>query len=231
MVPTVPEPPRPRPSIPRTVWALGLVSLCMDVSSEIIHYLLPLFLTTTLGVSVAVVGMIDGVAESTASIVKVFSGYLSDRFGRRKPWLLFGYGLAALSKPLFPLAGGALAVLGARFADRVGKGLRGEPLDRPQVLRDLQPLLGRVVELAVPRTVGRDRAAPRRAEDVQVRGARLVLEARSAALGADRAQEGAGERGRARRAPGGFRTAEPELRVAGVFQQGSLQVLDVEGGR
>jgi MFS family permease len=121
--------PRPRASIPRTVWALGLVSLFMDVSSEIVHALLPLFLTTTLGVSVALVGMIEGVAESTASIVKVFSGYVSDRSGRRKPLILLGYGLGALSKLLFPIASGAMLVFGARFVDRVGKGLRGAPRD------------------------------------------------------------------------------------------------------
>ena len=118
-----------RPSIPRTVWILGFVSLFMDVSSEIIHALLPLFLTTTLGASVAMVGLIDGIAESTASISKVFSGYASDRIGRRKPLILLGYGLGALSKPLFALAGSATLVLGARFADRIGKGLRGAPRD------------------------------------------------------------------------------------------------------
>jgi MFS family permease len=116
-------------AIPRTVWALGFVSLCMDASSETIHGLLPLFLTTTLGASVAMVGVIDGIAESTASIVKVFSGYLSDRLRRRKPLILLGYGLAALSKPLFPLADGAALVLSARFADRIGKGIRGAPRD------------------------------------------------------------------------------------------------------
>ena len=115
--------------IPRTVWALGLVSLFMDLSSEIIHALLPLLLTTTLGVSVAMVGLIDGVAEATGSISKVFSGYISDRIGRRKPLILLGYGLGALSKPLFALAGSAPVVLGARFADRIGKGLRGAPRD------------------------------------------------------------------------------------------------------
>jgi len=116
-------------NIPRTVWALGIVSLFMDLSSEIIHALLPLFLTTTLGVSVAMVGLIDGIAEATASISKVFSGYVSDRIGRRKPLILMGYGLGALSKPLFALAGSAPLVLGARFADRIGKGLRGAPRD------------------------------------------------------------------------------------------------------
>lgn len=122
-------PSKPSARIPRTVWALGLVSFFMDVSSETIHALLPLFLTTTLGVSVAMVGLIDGVAESTASISKVFSGYLSDRTGKRKPLILFGYGLGALAKPLFAIAGGPLVVLGARFADRIGKGIRGAPRD------------------------------------------------------------------------------------------------------
>lgn len=115
--------------VPRTVWALGLVSLFMDLSSEIIHALLPLFLTTTLGVSVVMVGLIDGIAEAAASISKVFSGYVSDRIGRRKPLILLGYGLGALSKPFFALAGSAPVVLGARFADRIGKGLRGAPRD------------------------------------------------------------------------------------------------------
>lgn len=118
-----------RPPLPRTVVALGLVSLAMDLSSEIIHALLPLFMVGTLGLSVALVGLIDGIAEATASITKIFSGWLSDRLGRRKPLILLGYGLAALSKPLFPLATGALPVLAARFADRIGKGIRGAPRD------------------------------------------------------------------------------------------------------
>lgn len=126
-----------RLKIPRTVWALGLVSLFMDLSSEIIHALLPLFLTATLGVSVTVVGLIDGIAESTASISKVFSGYLSDRFGRRKPLILLGYGLGALSKPFFALAGTASMVMGARFADRIGKGMRGAPRDA--LIADVTP--------------------------------------------------------------------------------------------
>jgi len=115
--------------LPRTVWALGVVSLFMDASSESIHALLPLFLTTTLGASVATVGLIDGVAEAVASFAKMVSGYLSDRFGRRKPLVLLGYGLAALSKPLFPLATSAVTVFAARFVDRIGKGLRGAPRD------------------------------------------------------------------------------------------------------
>ena len=101
----------------------------MDISSEIIHSLLPLFLTTTLGLSVAMVGLIDGVAEASASITKVFSGYLSDRIGRRKPLILIGYGLATLTKPLFAMAGSAQVVMAARFADRIGKGVRGAPRD------------------------------------------------------------------------------------------------------
>ena len=126
-----------RTVLPPTVWALGLVSLCMDVSSEIIHALLPLFMTATLGLSVATVGLIDGIAEATANITKLFSGWLSDRIGRRKPLILLGYGLAALSKPLFPVAAGALPILGARFADRIGKGIRGAPRDA--LIADVTP--------------------------------------------------------------------------------------------
>lgn len=118
-----------RQQLPRTVWALGLVSLFMDASSEIVHSLLPVFLTVTLGASVALVGLIDGISEATASVAKVFSGYLSDRMGRRKPLILIGYGLGALTKPLFALAGSPGVVLAARFADRTGKGLRGSPRD------------------------------------------------------------------------------------------------------
>ena len=123
--------------IPRTVWMLGLVSLLMDMSSEIIHALLPLFLTVQLGLSVAMVGLIDGIAEATASVTKLFSGYISDRFGKRKPLILIGYGLAALSKPVFALAGSAPLILGARFADRIGKGLRGAPRDA--LIADVTP--------------------------------------------------------------------------------------------
>lgn len=127
-----------RVGIPRTVWALGLVSLFMDLSSEIIHALLPVFLTTTLGASVALVGLIDGIGESTASITKMFSGYISDRIGRRKPLILLGYGLGAMSKPLFAIAAGPMPVLGARFADRIGKGLRGAPRDA--LVADVTPI-------------------------------------------------------------------------------------------
>ena len=115
--------------IPRTVWALGLVSLFMDLSSELVHSLLPVFMTTVLGASMLAVGIVEGVAEATASVVKLASGWLSDRLGRRKPLVVFGYGLAALSKPLFPLAGSVALVLGARFIDRIGKGIRGAPRD------------------------------------------------------------------------------------------------------
>ena len=118
-----------RAKIPRAVWVLGLVSLFMDISSEIIHALLPVFMTATLGLSVALVGLVDGIAEATASITKIFSGYISDRMGRRKPLILLGYGLGAASKPLFAIATGALPILGARFADRIGKGIRGAPRD------------------------------------------------------------------------------------------------------
>src|SRR5712692_10581652 len=116
-------------AIPKTVWALGLVSLFMDLSSELVHSLLPVFMTTVLGASMLAVGIVEGVAEATASVVKLFSGWLSDRLGRRKPLVVFGYGLAALSKPLFPLAGSVALVLGARFIDRIGKGTRGAPRD------------------------------------------------------------------------------------------------------
>src|SRR5437870_1518783 len=120
---------RRTPSLPRTVWVLGIVSLLMDLSSETYHALLPAFLTVTLGLPVAAMGALDGVAEATANIAKLASGALSDRQQRRKPWILLGYGLAAISKPLFPLANGVLPVLGARLVDRVGKGIRGAPRD------------------------------------------------------------------------------------------------------
>ena len=116
-------------SVPPTVWALGLVSLFMDISSEMIHALLPLFLVTTLGASAAVVGIIEGIAEATASIVKVFSGWLSDRLGNRKWLTVAGYALGAVTKPVFALAVTPFEVLAARFADRVGKGIRGAPRD------------------------------------------------------------------------------------------------------
>lgn len=123
------NPQAPRPRLPQTVWTLGIVSLLMDTSSELIHSLLPVFLVGTLGASVAYVGLIEGVGEATASIAKVFSGWLSDRIGQRKLLTVLGYGMAALTKPLFALAASPQAVLGARFLDRVGKGIRGAPRD------------------------------------------------------------------------------------------------------
>ncbi len=119
----------PLPRLPRTVWVLGFVSLLMDLSSEIYHALLPLFLTVTLGASAAVLGAIDGVAEATASFAKLAAGRLSDRHGKRKPLVLLGYGLAAATKPLFALATSPATVLGARLVDRTAKGIRGAPRD------------------------------------------------------------------------------------------------------
>ena len=118
-----------RPPLPPGVWALGLVSMFMDVSSEMIHALLPVFVVGTLGAGAIWLGVIEGIAEATASIVKVFSGALSDRWGKRKSLALLGYGMAALTKPLFPLAGSATTVFMARFIDRIGKGIRGAPRD------------------------------------------------------------------------------------------------------
>jgi MFS family permease len=119
----------PRARLPASIWALGFVSLLMDISSEMIHSLLPVFLTASLGASMLAVGLIEGAAESTALIVKVFSGAWSDWLGHRKPVALLGYGLGAASKPLFALATSVEMVLGARLIDRVGKGLRGAPRD------------------------------------------------------------------------------------------------------
>jgi MFS family permease len=126
-----------RPRLPRNVWVLGFVSLFMDLSSEIYHALLPAFITLVLGLPATALGAIDGIAEATASFAKLFSGRLSDRSLRRKPWVMAGYGLAALSKPLFPLAASAPAVMAARFADRIGKGIRGSPRDA--ILADETP--------------------------------------------------------------------------------------------
>ena len=120
---------RTRPPLPRNVWVLGFVSLFMDLSSEIYHALLPAFITIVLGLPATALGAIDGVAEATANFGKLFSGRLSDRSLKRKPWIMAGYGLAALSKPLFPLAASAPALMVARFADRIGKGIRGSPRD------------------------------------------------------------------------------------------------------
>jgi MFS family permease len=123
--------------IPAGIWVLGFVSLLMDVSSEMIHSLLPLFMVTTLGASVFAVGIIEGLAESSALIVKVFSGTLSDYLGKRKGLALLGYGLGALSKPLFAVASTVGIVLTARLLDRVGKGIRGAPRDA--LVADIAP--------------------------------------------------------------------------------------------
>jgi len=123
--------------IPRTIWALGFVSLFMDLSSELVHSLLPVFLVTTLGASALTVGVIEGIAESTAMFVKIFSGAISDFIGRRKGLMLLGYGLAALTKPLFPLAHSVEVVFTARFLDRIGKGIRGAPRDA--LVADVSP--------------------------------------------------------------------------------------------
>ncbi|UVL80262.1 MFS transporter [Pseudomonas putida] len=120
---------RTLPKIPRSVWALGFVSMFMDISSEMIHALLPLYMVTVLGTSVVAVGVIEGIAEATASITKVFSGALSDRLGKRKLLTVLGYGLGALTKPVFPMASGLEWLIAARFVDRVGKGIRGAPRD------------------------------------------------------------------------------------------------------
>ena len=123
--------------LPPSIWALGFVSLLMDVSSEMIHSLLPLFMVGALGASALVVGVVEGLAEATALIVKVFSGALSDWLGRRKGLALLGYGLGALTKPVFALATGMGWVLGARLVDRVGKGMRGAPRDA--LVADIAP--------------------------------------------------------------------------------------------
>lgn len=126
-----------RTAMPKGVYALGFVSMFMDISSEMIHSLLPLFLTGVLGVSALSVGILEGIAEATASIVKIFSGAISDWIGKRKPLLLLGYGLATLTKPLFPLADSFATVLTARFIDRIGKGIRVAPRDA--FLADVTP--------------------------------------------------------------------------------------------
>jgi MFS family permease len=116
-------------SLPGSVWALGFVSLLMDTSSELVHSLLPVFMATTLGASVLTIGIVEGVAEATAAITKIFSGALSDYWGKRKSLVVTGYGLAAFTKPIFPLATSVASVFTARFIDRIGKGIRGAPRD------------------------------------------------------------------------------------------------------
>ena len=123
--------------LPAGIWALGFVSMLMDVSSEMIHALLPVYLTVGLGATALAVGVIEGIAEATAAITKVFSGALSDRIGRRKELAAIGYGLAAFTKPVFPLAPSIGWLIAARFIDRVGKGIRGAPRDA--LVADLAP--------------------------------------------------------------------------------------------
>ena len=116
--------PSERPAIPRAVWTLGFVSLFTDMGSEIVHSLLPVLLATSLGASMLTIGLLEGAAEATVLFTKVFSGWASDALGRRKPLVLLGYGLAAVVKPMFPLAASVGAVATARLLDRFGKGIR-----------------------------------------------------------------------------------------------------------
>lgn len=129
--------PARRQRIPAGIWVLGFVSMLMDISSEMIHALLPVYLVTVLGTSALTVGFIEGIAEATASITKVFSGALSDWLGKRKALAALGYGLAALTKPVFPLASSVGWLVAARFVDRIGKGIRGAPRDA--LVADLAP--------------------------------------------------------------------------------------------
>src|ERR1700716_1504351 len=115
--------------IPVSIWTLGFVSMLMDISSEMIHALLPVYLVTVLGTSMVTVGFIEGIAEATASITRIFSGALSDWLGKRKLLAAIGYGLAAFTKPVFPLAPMVGWLVAARFVDRIGKGIRGAPRD------------------------------------------------------------------------------------------------------
>lgn len=123
--------------LPAGIWALGFVSMFMDISSEMIHALLPIYMVTVLGTSALSVGIIEGIAEATASITKVFSGALSDWLGKRKLLAAAGYGLAAFTKPVFPLASSIEWLIAARFVDRIGKGIRGAPRDA--LVADIAP--------------------------------------------------------------------------------------------
>jgi MFS family permease len=144
-------PAAPRTTLPAGVWALGFVSLFMDVSSEMIHALLPVFLVSVLGTSVATVGLLEGAAEALASITKVFSGAVSDRLGKRKLLTVIGYGLATLTKPLFALAPSAGWVFAARATDRIGKGIRGAPRDA--LIADLAPAPARGAAFGLRQTL------------------------------------------------------------------------------
>jgi len=124
-------------TLPKEIWVLGFVSMFMDISSELVHSLLPVFMATVLGASMATIGIIEGIAEATAAITKVFSGAISDYFRKRKVLVVLGYGLAAITKPVFPLATTIWWVFGARFVDRIGKGVRGAPRDA--LIADITP--------------------------------------------------------------------------------------------
>lgn len=123
--------------LPNSIWILGFVSMLMDISSELVHSLLPILMTTVLGASMVTIGFIEGISEAAAAIMKVFSGVLSDYFRKRKFLAVIGYGLAAITKPVFPLATTIGWVFGARFVDRIGKGIRGAPRDA--LVADIAP--------------------------------------------------------------------------------------------
>lgn len=123
--------------MPAGIWALGFVSMLMDISSELIHSLLPVFMATVLGASMTTIGLVEGLAEGTAAITKIFSGAISDYLGKRKLLAVIGYGLGALTKPIFPLADSIGWVFAARFIDRIGKGIRGAPRDA--LVADIAP--------------------------------------------------------------------------------------------
>ena len=127
--------------VPKGVWVLGFVSMLMDVSSEIIHSLLPVYLVTVMGASTLLVGLIEGVSEASVALIKVLSGVISDRTGKRRQLVVLGYGLAALSKPAFPLAQSLDWLVAARIVDRIGKGIRGAPRDA--LISDLSPASAR----------------------------------------------------------------------------------------
>ena len=126
-----------RPAIPRTVWLLGIVSLLMDVSTEMVQTLLPVYMVAGLGISAVMIGLIEGAATTIAMVTRLFSGMLSDWFRTRKMLTLLGYGLGALSKPIFPMADTAMAIFGAKFVDRMGKGIRSAPRDA--MIADVSP--------------------------------------------------------------------------------------------
>ena len=139
---SVTQDPPPAPSttlraVPTAIWALGLGSLFMDASSELVHSLLPVFMVSVLGASMVTIGVVEGIAEATASITKIFSGAISDYFGKRKLLVVFGYGLGAVTKPMFPLASSVTWVFLGRFVDRIGKGIRGAPRDA--LVADITP--------------------------------------------------------------------------------------------